>query len=131
GPHGAGRDRRLRSCHARHDRGAPQGDESGGVMTQFVVTVNFSIKPDHRAEFRKAMLANAADSLALEPGCRMFEVCEAADGAQIFLYELYDDRAAFDAHLATEHFQRFDRLVLPWVEDKRIATYDRLETTGR
>lgn len=49
-------------------------------MGEFVVTVTFSIKEEHRVEFRKAMLANAADSIALEPGCRLFEVCEAADG---------------------------------------------------
>ncbi|MBB4380406.1 putative quinol monooxygenase [Bradyrhizobium sp. SBR1B] len=100
-------------------------------MGEFVVTVTFSIKAGHTVEFREAMLANAADSIALEPGCRLFDVCEAADGAEIFLYEIYDDRAAFDAHLATEHFRRFDRLVAPWVIDKRVATYVRLGVTTK
>jgi quinol monooxygenase YgiN len=43
-------------------------------------------------------------------GCRQFDVCESADGSQIFLYEIYDSEAAFKAHLATDHFVRFNEL---------------------
>ncbi|MGY3238516.1 autoinducer 2-degrading protein [Bradyrhizobium sp. USDA 4472] len=93
----------------------------------FVVTVSFSIKAEYRADFRKAMSKNAADSLKLEPQCRLFEVCEAKEGAEVFLYELYDVKDAFDAHLATEHFRSFDRLVSPWVVDKRVTTYSKVD----
>lgn len=51
---------------------------------------------------------------ALEPGCRRFEVWTNSDRpATLFLYEVYDDRPAFDAHLATDHFGRFD-LAVAW-----------------
>jgi quinol monooxygenase YgiN len=96
-------------------------------MGGFVVVVTFTIKAEYRADFSAAMLANAADSLALERGCRVFEVCEGKDGSQIFLYEVYDDKAAFDAHLATDHFRMFDKTVAAWVSDKRVMTYNRLE----
>ncbi|MBH5397799.1 antibiotic biosynthesis monooxygenase [Bradyrhizobium sp. CNPSo 4010] len=96
-------------------------------MGGFVVTVSFSIKAEYRADFRKAISKNAADSLGLEPGCHLFEVCEAKEGAEIFLYELYDDKEAFDAHLATEHFRSFDQLVSSWVIDKRVATYAKID----
>lgn len=42
------------------------------MMGKFVVTVSFSIKAEHRADFHKAMSKNAANSLKLEPGCRLF-----------------------------------------------------------
>lgn len=93
----------------------------------FVVTVHFAAKPEHREAFRAAMLENAAASREGEPGCRRFDVCETADGASIFLYEIYDDEAAFRAHLATDHYLRFNETTTPWVAEKRIATYHRLD----
>ncbi|MCJ9728600.1 putative quinol monooxygenase [Bradyrhizobium sp. PRIMUS42] len=97
----------------------------------FVVTVSFSIKTEYRTDFRRAVSKNAADSLKFEPGCRLFEVCEANEGSEIFLYELYDHKAAFDAHLATEHFRSFDRIVSSWVIDKRVTTYAKIGSEGR
>ena len=95
-------------------------------MTGFVVTVVFRVQPGRRAAFRDAIVANAAASVADEPGCSAFDVCEKADGSEIFLYEVYDDEPAFKAHLATDHFKRFDALVTPWVVEKRVLTFNRL-----
>ena len=92
----------------------------------FVVTVVFVAKPGHRADFRREMIANAEASRTREPGCRQFDVCESADGATIFLYEIYDDEAAFKAHLATDHYLRFNATVTPWITEKRVVTYGRI-----
>jgi (4S)-4-hydroxy-5-phosphonooxypentane-2,3-dione isomerase len=93
----------------------------------FVVTVVFAAKPEFRGEFRKEMIANAEASRAREPGCRQFDVCESADGSRIFLYEVYDDEAAFEAHLATDHYLGFAGRVTPWVAEKHVLTYNRLD----
>lgn len=93
----------------------------------FVVTVHFEARPEHREAFRAAMVENAAASREKEPGCRQFDVCETADGAAIFLYEIYDDEAAFHAHLATDHYLRFNETTTPWVAEKRVAIYHRLD----
>ncbi len=75
----------------------------------YVVTVDFIAKPEHVEVFRVAMLKNARASLTDEPGCRQFDVSVVADDpAHIFLYELYDDRAAYEAHRQTPHFREFD-----------------------
>jgi quinol monooxygenase YgiN len=92
----------------------------------YAVVVTFVVAPEHREAFRNAVLENAAASLRLEPGCSVFDVCEAGDGAEIFLYEIYDSEAAFKEHLATAHFRRFDALVVPWVREKRVQPYHRL-----
>ena len=91
-----------------------------------VIAVVFVPKPAHRAEFRSAIIENATASRTLEPGCRQFDVCESVDGSEIFLYEIYDDEAAFQAHLATDHYKRFNARTTPWVADKRIVKYRRL-----
>jgi (4S)-4-hydroxy-5-phosphonooxypentane-2,3-dione isomerase len=88
----------------------------------YVVTVVFRAKPEQRDAFRKAMVENATASRTREPGCRQFDVCESPD-ATIFLYEVYDDEAAFKAHLATDHFLRFDAAVKPWLEHKQVTVY--------
>ena len=92
----------------------------------FVVTVEFTIGRADAAAFRAAVVGNAIASLTHEPGCRQFDVCDSdEDPGQFFLYELYDDRAAFDAHLASAHFKAFDRQVAGWVVRKTVRTYRR------
>ena len=94
----------------------------------YVVTVEFVVKAGHAAEFLPAMIENARASREREPGCRQFDVCtDPNDPHAIFLYELYDDRAAFDAHLATAHFKAFDAKVGPWVERKAVRIYTRAQ----
>jgi autoinducer 2-degrading protein len=92
----------------------------------FVIVVTFRIKPEHRAQFEQAILANAAESLASEPGCHLFDVCNDAVKDEIFLYEVYQDPAAFDLHLASPHFKAFDALSAPWVVEKRVQRMTRL-----
>ena len=89
----------------------------------YVVIVDFRIKPERLAAFMPLMLENARLSRETEPGCRQFDVCvDPADKTSVFLYEIYDDRAAFDAHLATAHFKRFDSAVGPMVATKVVRT---------
>lgn len=90
----------------------------------FAVVVTFQINPTDWAAFMPAMLANAATSLADEAGCHRFDVCtDPARVHEVFLYELYTDAAAFDAHLASDHFKAFDALVAPMIATKSVTTY--------
>ena len=83
--------------------------------------VEFRIVMAFVEDFATAIGANATASLALEPGCRRFDVCrDPADPQVFFLFELYDDEAAIQAHLHSEHFRRMDRLTATWVEHKSI-----------
>jgi autoinducer 2-degrading protein len=89
-----------------------------------VVTVDFVVAPDFIDAFRIEMLGNAQASLSREPGCRRFDVAFSdEDSSKVFLYELYDDRAAFEAHQETEHFRRFDARTSPWVVSKLARTF--------
>ena len=100
-------------------------------MNAFVVTVEFVVEPDHLAAFHAAIIENARASKREEPGCRRFDVCvDPADAARIFLYEVYDDAAAFDAHVASEHFRAFDARVRDWVVRKSARRFDRIEPAG-
>ncbi len=90
----------------------------------FVVTVNFEVAADKTEAFRAAVLKQAQDSLQREAACRRFDVCVDPDRTELcFLYEIYDDAAAFDAHLASAHFRAFDETVRAWVRKKSVITW--------
>src|SRR5437867_12258953 len=94
-------------------------------MTGFVVTVDFTLKPGGMAAFRKLIDENAHMSCLSEPGCRRFDVLAPREsGDRIFLYEIYDDRAAFDAHVQSPHFAAFNEACAELVTAKRVAEFD-------
>ncbi|SFS18622.1 Quinol monooxygenase YgiN [Granulicella pectinivorans] len=77
-------------------------------MSKFVVIAEFAVVPEHKQEFLDVCVYDHERSTADEPGCRQFDVIvsdEAPDA--VILYEVYDDKAAFDAHLKTPHFEVF------------------------
>ena len=93
-------------------------------MSAFAITVDFTLKPGALASFRKLIEKNAQDSCAHEPGCRRFDVLVPIDtGDKVFLYEIYDSRAAFDAHLKTSHFDVFNRESEALVLTKSVTQY--------
>lgn len=97
----------------------------------FVVTVLFKIHAAHWDAFTAAMHHNAQASLAIEPGCRQFDVCEGDPGqCTVFLYEVYDTQADFTAHLGAPHFLQFNAETAAWVADKKVQTYTRASTTA-
>ena len=92
----------------------------------YIVTVSFSIRADKLQPFTRAMLQQAKNSLSMEPGCRQFDVCfDPEQKNHCFLYEVYDDRRAFEEHLESAHFIEFDALVANWIESKAVAIYTR------
>lgn len=94
-------------------------------MSGFVITVSFRLKPGTMAAFRPLIDANATASCRNEPGCRRFDVLVPPDDRDhVFLYEIYDDRAAFDAHLRTAHFAAFDRGSAELIAEKTVNIYD-------
>jgi len=93
----------------------------------FAVTVLFKIREGDMAAFLPLMTENASASLKSEPACRQFDVCtDPARPDEVFLYELYDDEAAFQSHLKTTHFKSFDGAVADMILNKVIRTYQKV-----
>lgn len=76
-------------------------------MSGFAVVVEFHLKPGMRPAFRMLVDANAHAS-ATEEACRRFDVLEPDSQADsVLLYEIYDNRAAFQTHLDSDHYRNF------------------------
>ncbi len=98
----------------------------------YVVVVFFDAKPAHIAELGDALLIQARNSLENERGCHRFDVsADPLDPASFLLYEIYEDEAAFKAHLATPHYTEFAARVASWTASKRVLTYALLSGGGR
>ncbi len=90
----------------------------------YVVTVVFKVKADAGDQFKKLVLQQAKNSLEKEEGCRRFDVCfDDRRPDTVFLYELYDDQAAFETHRETEHFKEFGEASVPLLESRAVNTW--------
>uniref|UniRef100_UPI003F498285 putative quinol monooxygenase n=1 Tax=Ensifer adhaerens TaxID=106592 RepID=UPI003F498285 len=93
-------------------------------MEAFVVIAEFRVRPECLAEFLNAARDDAAHSVADEPGCRQFDVVQPeGEGGTVVFYEVYDSRAAFDAHLETPHLARFRAAFPPLILEERPVRF--------
>lgn len=77
-------------------------------MNEFVLIVEFQVKPEALDKFNQLIAVNAEASVAQEPGCRQFDVLHNQDDpSHIVLYEVYDSPAAFQDHMGRKHTQTF------------------------
>ena len=92
------------------------------ASTPYINAVELDIAPTEFEKFKAAILQNAASSVK-EPGCRQFDVLfEDSDPHHVFLYEVYDNAAALDAHRATAHFKKYFETTGPMIA-KRVARH--------
>lgn len=80
--------------------------------------ISLKLRPGSREEFLAAVSRSATASVREEPGCLRFDVCaDRVDPHRFFLYQVYVDDEAAEAHRFTEHFLAWrcaaDRYVEP------------------
>lgn len=86
----------------------------------FALIAIIQIVPQHRETFFKAQSENAEASVRDEPGCLGFHVLQGVahgspwdpqtdefDPNRMVVYEMFEDRAAFEAHLEAPHYARY------------------------
>ncbi|SFR98289.1 putative quinol monooxygenase [Yoonia litorea] len=92
------------------------------------VCVTLEIKSGSMDNFMPLLRANASTSLALERECHRFDIATDSERPEsVFLYELYTDRSAFEAHLASAHFLEFDRASADMVAKKDVTIWGKVE----
>jgi quinol monooxygenase YgiN len=97
----------------------------------FVVCVEFEIALPNLDEFLLAIRNNARLSLRDEEGCRQFDICQDQQNpASIFLYEIYDDAAAFELHKAAPHYNEFNEAIDGMVLKKAARLFTIISQNG-
>ncbi len=91
----------------------------------FVVIIFHEGQPGRAKALREALLMQAITTLKNEPRCHRYDVsADPTDAASFLIYAVFDDEAAYKAHLESQHYANYAILVEPWTAAKRVLTYD-------
>ena len=95
------------------------------MTAPYVIAVEFKLHTaGEMPAFRELIDENARQSCRLEPGCQRFDVLVPKGSKDsILLYEIYDDRAAFEAHLKAAHYHVFDQASAALVLSKVVREF--------
>ena len=78
----------------------------------YAIFVTINIKEDRVDEFVAASLGDAQGSVRDEPGCFRFDMLQDPQVlSRFYLYEVYFDQKAFEAHLEAPHFIKWKSIV--------------------
>jgi quinol monooxygenase YgiN len=78
------------------------------IRSRIVRLAELQIDPGQLAEYKAALREEIEASIRLEPGVlTLYAVSVKGDPAQIRIFEMYADTAAYEAHLQTPHFKKY------------------------
>lgn len=91
----------------------------------FVVAARWTAREGCEARVLDAISCLAPASRA-EPGCRYYQPArDPGNPRTFFLYELYDDEAAYQRHLESPHFRRWAiEGAIPLLEERTREFFD-------
>jgi quinol monooxygenase YgiN len=76
------------------------------------VIARFAPRPEKRSDLQ-ALLEGMLAPARSEPGCRSYDLYEAAADGDLVLVERYDDQAALEHHRTTEHYLNYRAQLSP------------------
>jgi quinol monooxygenase YgiN len=90
----------------------------------YVVAATYRAKEGEEETIRETLEITAPLSRS-EPACRFFQAHRSPEDPRVFfLYEQYDDEAGYQAHMETEHFEKYVRgRIIPRLESRERAFY--------
>ncbi len=99
-----------------------------GASDLHVVIAELEVRAERLEDFVALARSFARECLAREPGCRQFQVVRLdSTPPHVLFFEAYDDGAAFAAHGASDHLQRFQAAFRDMVAGERPLRQGRLE----
>ena len=84
----------------------------------YVIVAPLQIKEGFKDQFVAGIKDNASGAVHDEPGCLRFDVIQdAIDENRIWVYEVYKDEAAFQAHTQAPNYLKFREMSDGWREE--------------
>jgi quinol monooxygenase YgiN len=87
----------------------PSGHDKAGAQSGpfYINAVDIDVVPGQIDAYLAALKENGAAAVH-EPGCHEFNITVSPkDPNHVFIFEVYDNAAAFEAHRATDHFKKY------------------------
>ncbi len=96
-----------------------------------VVLAEFKVKPGRMDEFLPLLEQHARNSRTNEPGCLQFDVVrDGEDPDRAFVYEVYADEAAFEAHKAAPYLAAYRERADPHLLERKVSVHRRVAAPG-
>lgn len=94
----------------------------------YVVTA-FWTAQEGKEETVAGALAQLMAASRAEAGCTIYQVHRSLEKPRLFfIYEQYVDKAAFDAHVASPHFEQHGKgVAIPLLESRERAFYETMD----
>jgi autoinducer 2-degrading protein len=74
----------------------------------YVNAVDIDVVPGKIEDYLTAIKEVGAASIKSEPGCSEFDITVSQkDPNHLFIFEVYENAAAFDAHLKSDHYKKY------------------------
>jgi quinol monooxygenase YgiN len=97
-------------------------------MQMMIRMSEIQIHTKHLAQYKEILKEEAEASVRLEPGViAIFPMYQREDATQVRILEVYADRAAYEAHLKTPHFQKYKTATLPMVRSLKLVDMDAMD----
>ena len=98
----------------------PSRDAAAQASGVYINAVDLVVIPSEMPKFLEAIKENGANAVK-EPGCREFNITVLANNPNhVFLYEVYDNEAALNAHRQTEHFKKYQAATANMIADRNV-----------
>ena len=92
----------------------------------YVIAVELTVEPENAGPFRERISKHAENSRK-EEGCVRFDVAEDEKQAGRFLvWEIYQDRAAFEVHTQAPYLAEFREAIDPILTSQNLTTLNLL-----
>lgn len=83
----------------------------------FAIFVTIDVKSEFSDRFTEASFGDARGSVGDEPGCFRFDICrDETKPDRFYLYEVYADERAFEAHQTYPHYLTWRGTVEDWFD---------------
>jgi len=111
-----------------------RGHEAAAQSGPFYISaVDIDIVPAELDKYMAAIKENGAASVK-DPGCREFNITVSQkDPNHLFLFEVYDNAAAVEAHRATDHFKHYVATTANMIAKREVRAFSSVAmyTKGR
>jgi quinol monooxygenase YgiN len=89
-------------------------------MSSFALLVELQVNPGEREAFLARARQHRDAVLKNEPGCQRFDLLTPQDGGDtVWLYEVYADQEALDAHFETAYMKQYLEDTAPMLASRK------------
>ncbi|MDF2515760.1 MAG: antibiotic biosynthesis monooxygenase [Sphingobacterium sp.] len=100
-----------------------------GQQNEIMVRISeIEIHPEHLEQYKEILKVEAEASVRLEAGViAIFPMFQKDSPTQVRILEMYKDKQAYQAHLKTEHFQKYKTGTLHMVKSLKLVDMEALD----